>query len=362
VRENVRALLAAGHEVTVVVPESIAAKDGLVGQLRRRREDGALVVRCRTRVPNLPVVATLAAGAALQATVGWLRGEGICPELVHAHVASAAVLAVPVARTLGVPLVVSEHYSGFPRGLMSRREVAMARWSLAAADLVAPVSCNLQRHMEARGVRAHFEVVPNLVDTSIFRPPPSGEPTCGPARLLLVGSLTPVKGVPYALHALKSLSRPARLEIVGEGPCRREYEQLAERFGVVDRVRFSGFQAHERVASLMQGADLLVLSSEWENLPTVVLEALACGLPAVAANVGGVSEAVGSDDGLLVTPRCGEALGAAIEQALSTPWDRPEIARRAAARFGARAVVKRWEIIYSRLLASRQGRSLEGPT
>jgi glycosyltransferase involved in cell wall biosynthesis len=352
VREHVRALVRAGHEVTVVARDPAPASDGLIGQFRSRSEDGALVVRFRIRGAQVPVISTLTAEAAMQTALLRLRARGFQPEVVHAHVVSAAALALPVARVLRSPLVVTEHYSGFPRGLMSRRELAIARRTLAAADLVAPVSRNLQSHMEAAGVRARFEVVPNVVDTAVFRPGPRAVGGNTPPLLLLVGGLTPVKGIPHAIRAVGALDRPVELEIVGDGPCRREYEALTRTLGLSDRVRFSGAQSREQVASLMRAADLYVLSSEWENLPTVVLEALSSGLPVVAADVGGVSEAVSPGDGLLVAPKPA-ALADGIERALDARWDRREIACRAAARFGASAVVARWEKIYAGLIASR---------
>jgi glycosyltransferase involved in cell wall biosynthesis len=144
------------------------------------------------------------------------------------------------------------------------------------------------------------------------------------------------------------------LDVVGDGPARVEYEALSQALGVDDRVHFHGDQPREHVAELMRAADLYLLTSEWENLPTVVLESLCTGLPVVASDVGGVAEAVGPDDGLLVERGNPGLFSIAIDTALRRAWDRAAIARRAAARFGLDRIRARWEDIYWRLITQRR--------
>ena len=314
------------------------------------REEGALVVRLRIRWHGIPALSRALATLGLRAGLRRARRAGARPELVHAHVFSAGALALPLARCLRVPLVVSEHDSRLGGGALSWREERVARAVFQAADLVAPVSDDLRRRIEARGIAASFEVVPNVIDTTVFQPP-ADRREGGPPRLLLVGGLIPVKGLPTALEALTRVAADLTLDVVGDGPERLAYEALASRLGLKGRVRFHGERPREAVAELMRGADLYVLSSEWENLPTVVLESLCCGLPVVATRVGGVPEVLTAQDGVLVETGDPAALARAIEHALERTWDRSAIASRGAARFGAEAVIERWEAIYQRVLA-----------
>ena len=353
VREQVRALAAAGHEVTVMVPERAGYAKAVIGDARIDEESGVTILRCATRWAGLRGASTAAMAVTLRVALARLLRYGRRPEIIHAHVFSAGALAVPLAHAVGAPLVVSEHYSGIARGTVSDWDALVARWTYGRADLVTPVSHDLRARIEGRGWGRHFEVVPNGVDTTIFRPGPA-HPQRDEPRLLLVGGLTPVKGVPVALAAVAGAPRRIRLDVVGDGPARVEYEALSQALEVDDRVHFHGDQPREHVAELMRAADLYLLTSEWENLPTVVLESLCTGLPVVASDVGGVAEAVGPDDGLLVERGNPGLFSIAIDTALRRAWDRAAIARRAAARFGLDRIRARWEDIYWRLITQRR--------
>ena len=141
------------------------------------------------------------------------------------------------------------------------------------------------------------------------------------------------------------------LELIGEGPLTPSLNRLVAELGVTERVGFAGLAPQGEVADRLRSSDLFVLSSLSENMPLSVLEALCCGLPVVATDVGGVPEAVGQDGAL--APR-GDAveLARALEEVVSDleRFDRADIARRAAARWSFQAVGAVWDEIY-RLLA-----------
>jgi glycosyltransferase involved in cell wall biosynthesis len=98
--------------------------------------------------------------------------------------------------------------------------------------------------------------------------------------------------------------------------------------GARDRILMPGGMAPRDVARWINASDLLVLPSWSEGCPNVVVEALACGRPVVATDVGGTREIVDADNGLLVAPRDVQALQAAIDHALARDWDRNAIAAR----------------------------------
>ena len=110
----------------------------------------------------------------------------------------------------------------------------------------------------------------------------------------------------------------AHLVLVGEGPEQASLAALAERHGVSKRVTFVGYVPQDQLGPYYRTADLFVLSSDFDNSPNVVLEAMACGLPAVSTNVGGAADYIlPGQGGDLVAARDEQALAGAIEDWLN---------------------------------------------
>lgn len=157
---------------------------------------------------------------------------------------------------------------------------------------------------------------------------------------LSVSHLVPRKGLPLLIEALAHL-RPSypdlRYIIVGKGGEEGDSEpglrRLAESLGVADALVWAGAVLNENLHTYYSAADLFCLASEKEGWPNVVLEALACGTPVVAAATWGVPEILTSPDlGLLVKDRTPEAYSTAIGRALENRWDRESIREYAASR------------------------------
>lgn len=360
VRDQAQAI-AEHHDVAVLVLEPRGPRGDRKVEVSVEAEDGLLTVRVRAAHGRLRK-AWLTLG--LIKGVRRLRSVGFRPDLVHGHVFRVGAVAVVLGRAMGLPVVVSEHHSLFPRRIATRLDLMLARLAFRGAEIVAPVSESLRQAIEAYGIRARYRVVPNPVDTRVFHPAEVGASRDGGTpHLLFVGRLVAVKGLPRLLHALAGMAargRPFQLEVIGEGPERGEYQQLAERLSLADQVLFRGNRPRTDVAELMRKADLCVMASDWETLSCVLLEAQASGLPAVAPAVGGIPEALAAGGGLLVPPHDVDALARGIEEALDRPdqFDRPEMARAIRARFGTRAVADRWDEVYSeaqRLARRRMG-------
>ncbi len=142
------------------------------------------------------------------------------------------------------------------------------------------------------------------------------------------------------------------LELIGEGPLTPNLKDLAAELGVSERVEFRGAAIPAEIADRLRASDVFVLSSLSENMPLAVLEALCCGLPVAATDVGGVPEAVG-DDGVLAPSGDPDALAGAIEQVVSRldRYERADIAARAAERWSFEAVGGIWDEIYRSVAA-----------
>jgi glycosyltransferase involved in cell wall biosynthesis len=351
-REQAR-VVARTNEVVVLPSDAVRSPPFAAWDLEEDADEEPRTLRLRYRRPALrPAAMALNVGGAL-AALRRLRREGFVPDVVHAHVYSAGLPALAVARRSGAPLVVSEHYTGFQRGQITGTDRLTAEAAFRGADLVAPVSEELAARLRPLAGRTSMRVVPNPVDTDLFHPAEGPRPE-GPPRLLCVAWLDPKKGHRFLLEALAALGRDdVTLDLVGGGELRAELEAEAARLELSGRVRFLGPLAKEDVAELMRRADLFVLPSLHENLPVVLAEAMASGLPAVATRVGGVEEVLDPDAGVLVPPRDPEALAGAIRESLErSPPDAATLAARARERFGYEALGRTWDEIYAELSSS----------
>ena len=189
------------------------------------------------------------------------------------------------------------------------------------------------------GDRTRIEV---LRLCSVFEPPASA----------LVGRLAPQKGVRTLVEAARLLKTSGvQVLLVGDGPQRSRLEQEIRRLAVGDVVHLFGFVPHERVPAVLTHADLLVLPSLYEELGTILLEAMWVGLPIVASRTGGIPDII--DDGVtgvLVEPGDPEVLARAIDRLLADS----DLARRLGEAARGRARDYDWGVLAERVLAIYQ--------
>ncbi len=157
----------------------------------------------------------------------------------------------------------------------------------------------------------------------------------GAPLILFAGNLVEVKGPDLAIAALAAAPRaahggaPPHLLVIGAGPMQAALARQARRLGVASRIIWAGSRPHAEVALWMNVADVLCLSSRHEGMPNVILEALASGLPVVAADVGDCAGMAGGEAAARVVPAGHPAaLARAWEALLAAPIDRPALAAR----------------------------------
>jgi colanic acid/amylovoran biosynthesis glycosyltransferase len=241
------------------------------------------------------------------------------PALLHAHFASGGLTAIPLAKSLGVPLLVTLHGSD-----------VTVKWASAAsirrlgreAALFLCVSHFIRERAIAAGLpeeklRIHYIGV----DLQQFQAPPAGATGAG---VLFVGRLVEKKGCAYLLRAMASVQQTypdCLLTVIGDGPLRGSLESLARELGVA--CRFLGAQPPAIVREHLQATHVFCAPSvtaedgDSEGLGMVFAEAQAMGIPVVSSLHGGIPEVVANGrTGLLVGERDHEALAAAIASLL----------------------------------------------
>lgn len=159
------------------------------------------------------------------------------------------------------------------------------------------VATYITRHYAAP--RARVRVIYNGIDVERFHPGVGGDEV-GP--IVTIGRLVEQKNHQLFLHAAAALSTEfprARFVIIGDGPRRAALEQQARQLGIAERVRFVGERGD--IDAVLRAASLFWLTSRWEGMPNVVLEAMASGVPVIATDVGGTRELIDSgSDGFVV--------------------------------------------------------------
>jgi glycosyltransferase involved in cell wall biosynthesis len=209
-------------------------------------------------------------------------------------------------------------------------------------------------------------LVENGVDLALWRPAEGGPSAVGPLRVAFVGRLIGCKAVDLLLEAFRDVvaRTPATLHLAGDGPQRHRWEAKARALGLGGSVRFLGWIAQEECAALLRRSDVLVLPSLHECGGAVVLEAMATGLPVVAANWGGPTDYLDESCGILVDPTSRPAFVAGLARALTLLAGAPDL-RRAMGRAGRERVVRdfdwdakieRFKDIYERLARSHPNR------
>ncbi|MBI5434812.1 MAG: glycosyltransferase, partial [Planctomycetes bacterium] len=196
------------------------------------------------------------------------------------------------------------------------------------------------------------QVIPNFVDTERFHPDAAKRrPKCSRPRAVHVSNFRPVKRVPWLVEAFGEAlhGRNAELVLVGDGPDQAACRDIAHRLGIQDKVVFLG--ERDAMPELLSPADVFALASREESFGLAALEAMSCGTPVVATDVGGVHEVVEDGvTGLLAARDDQTAFAAKLAALLFGEVDAAAMGRRAreaaVERFRREKIVALYETLY----------------
>ena len=297
------------------------------------------------------------------------------PDVVHTHSSKAGLLGRLAARLAGVPVVLhTVHGWSFHEGMSpAGRAVAAALERVAARwtwPLVVVAEVDAEIGLAAGIGQPHqYALVRSAVDVEELRAS-AGSRRAARAALRIredvpvVGTVTRLcaqKDPETLLRAARLLAelRPdARLVVIGDGPLRPQVERRIDELGLRSHVTLLGRQSD--VAALLPAFDAFVLSSRWEGLPRVILEAMAVGVPVVSTDVGGIAEVVEDQvSGLLVPAGDHVALGNALFRVLREPGLGSRLAEAASTsldEFDVGRMVERLEELYAGLLGAGRRR------
>lgn len=217
----------------------------------------------------------------------------------------------------GVPHIHTEDgFGSEERYRQLRRRVLARRLALRRSQIVVPSQTLLRLAAEQwRLPPAHLHYIPNGIDLDRFFKTTAFAAREGPPVIGVMAALRPEKNIRRLLRAFRLLQQPAQLLVAGDGQERGDLEQVVTSLGLGEQVRFLGHVADQ--AAFYRSLDLLVLTSDTEQMPLCILEAMAAALPVVATDVGDVRSMVSAENASFVTPADDRRLAEAMDRLLS---------------------------------------------
>ncbi|MBN2289765.1 MAG: glycosyltransferase [Candidatus Glassbacteria bacterium] len=290
-------------------------------------------------------------GNKAHALAGYLKKRGEEFRVIHCHtIYDLGQVGMELKRKLSLPLVVSVYGSDvnliFETGEFQpdKAIVEATKKVLIDADAVTCVSSDLAKKVESLGVPENrISWIPNGIDRAFFYysdKMQERESLGWPQDvkvILFAGNIFESKGIDDLVEAVALLINQseitADLKVLVAGRLNEYQSQVRDRVKKLHMdgiFEFLGLQSQQRIAGLMRASDVFCLPSWREGWPCVVLEAVACGCPVVATDVGGIPEIVTDDSiGMLCPTRTPEKLANALARAFGREWDREKISRAA---------------------------------
>ena len=276
-------------------------------------------------------------------------------DMIHVHILTRLGVIAWIQKLLHkTPYIITEHWSrylpgndfgGFLRKLATKIVVRNAK-------LVTTVTDNLAKAMQNHGLKNdNYVVLPNVVNLDMFHISEKKNNT--PCKIIHVSCFEDKsKNISGLLESLKIVEQKGidfQCTLIGDGMDFDLMKTKAEELQLINKVSFTGLLEGQKLADELASGDFLVLSSNYENMPVVILEALASGLPVVSTNVGGIKEMIDETKGILVEPRNKEALAEAIIKMIKThnDYDPNYLRKSVIEKYGYESVGRFLDSIYS---------------
>lgn len=292
---------------------------------------------------------------------GWriIQREFGKADLIHLNVIfPAGLFLIFLLWNSKVPLIITEHWSGFRKRNWGRLRY-FHRWIskqiAEKARLILPVSSALAEDMRALGLKGNYQIIPNVVDTHLFKPPPNRKMRNGFKFIHISNLIDKVKNVSEIISMFKVLlqtEKDIELIIVGDGVDKADYVTQVITENMEKNVRFTGQVPYQEVSHLLTQSDCLLLFSNYENLPCVLLEALASGVPVITTETGGMYEWVTPDIGMVIPVQDKNALLDAMKSMInkSGQFDQQFLHREVERRCSVEVIGERLKGIYKEIL------------
>ena len=327
-----RELARLGHRVHVITK--------MIEGARGREEGRNLTVHRFTYREGLPVLTKLLYVSSVLRAIGSVLAEEGRINVIHANdLLGICLPGVLIGLLLGIPVIAQGHGTDIllMRHGRPRWKYLLYRWVISRASRIVVNARYAISYLADVGVpEDKIAVVPCPIPTGLVeraRGAAGKRRRWAKIRVATVANLVWQKGLSYLILAAKKVCEHVKnveFIVVGDGPLREELMRQVRGLGLEGRVRFLGRLPYEEALGVMASSDIFVLPSVYDQLPMVILEAMALGKPVVATRVCGIPDVIEDGrTGLLVEPRDPEGLAAAILKLVEDPGLREELSQRA---------------------------------
>ncbi len=285
-------------------------------------------------------------------------------DLVHHNVVfPTGLIAWYLKKRKQIPYIITEHWTGYLPSKNTKLgwlQKVISKQIAINASCITPVSIDLRDAMINVGFKANYEIIYNVVDTKLFYPKPNEEKK-EKIKIIHISTLDDAhKNVSGMLRVTEQLSKQRNdfeIWFIGDGDATPHIKTSTELKILNTFVFFDGIKSTMEVAEIMRNADCFLLFSNYENLPCVLVEALASGIPVVSSTAGGIHEHITEKFGLLVKPQDEKALLIALNKAIDNikagKYNSEELSNYANQNFSYEKVGEKFNALYHQIVDNR---------
>lgn len=282
------------------------------------------------------------------------------PDIINLNVLlPAGIIALWFKIRYGIPYFYTEHWTGFLKDNLQFNKYSLKgilyRYAANKASGLVTVTNNLKRALNNQGIEnINTVVIPNVVDTNLFQI--SENNNFEKFKFIHISHAIDehknVSGILRAVAKLSTITKNFELQIISDGDLTPHIE-TADKLGINKQfVTFESTKTTSEIASLIAHANCLLLFSNYENFPCVIPESFSCGIPVISTNVGGISEYVTEQNGILIPPKNEHALVEAMRLMMDkySRYNKKEIRNLALEQFSYEAVDLKFSQVINQII------------
>ncbi|SKA88585.1 Glycosyltransferase involved in cell wall bisynthesis [Caloramator quimbayensis] len=228
--------------------------------------------------------------------------ENGVPDLIHAQSSIwAGYIAYKIYKKYNIPYIITEHFTGFQRGIINEKEKKLAKKAFEKSRYNAAVSVPFANFLE-NYFELKFNVIPNTIDTNFFCIK-GNKINSKYFTFINVSFLTYKKGIDVLINAFYKAfnnNKSVRLKLIGDGDERKYLEEMVKKLNLQDRVLFLGNKDRNYIKDELLNSDVYVCASREETFGVSLIEAMSCGLPVISTICGGPEDFINSKVGILI--------------------------------------------------------------